>query len=72
MANENKNRKTEAAVTYRDGKWVTADGQCFNTADKAWNHVRETAKEPAVAEAKAEAKAETETKPKNQSNGKVK
>jgi hypothetical protein len=29
------------AVVLREGKWVTADGLCFNTATKAWNHVRE-------------------------------
>lgn len=41
-----KTKKTETttqppAVILREGKWVTADGLCFNTATKAWNHVRE-------------------------------
>lgn len=29
------------AVVLREGKWVTADGLCFNTATKAWKHVQE-------------------------------
>ena len=29
------------AVVLRKGKWVTADGLCFNTATKAWKHVQE-------------------------------
>ncbi len=33
----------QAAVSFRDGKWVTADGLCFNTADKAWRHAAEIA-----------------------------
>ena len=30
-----------SAVVLREGKWVTADGLCFNTATKAWKHVQE-------------------------------
>lgn len=44
MAKRNQKTKTitqPPAVTLREGKWVTADGLCFNTATKAWNHVRE-------------------------------
>lgn len=40
-------------VTLRNGKWVTYDGLCFNTATKAWNHVkekREAEQEPAEPE----------------------
>lgn len=41
-----KTKKTETttqspAVVLREGKWVTADGLCFNTATKAWKHVQE-------------------------------
>ena len=41
-----KTKKTETttqspAVVLREGKWVTADGLCFNTATKAWKHVEE-------------------------------
>ena len=38
---EKEARQTD--VTFRDGKWVTSDGLCFNTADKAWRHIAETA-----------------------------
>ena len=44
MAKKTNRTETTAqppAVVLREGKWVTADGLCFNTADKAWNHVRE-------------------------------
>lgn len=44
MAKKTKKTETTAqppAVVLREGKWVTADGLCFNTATKAWNHVRE-------------------------------
>jgi hypothetical protein len=44
MAKKTKKTETTAqppAVILREGKWVTADGLCFNTATKAWNHVRE-------------------------------
>lgn len=44
MAKKTNRTKTTAqppAVVLREGKWVTADGLCFNTATKAWNHVRE-------------------------------
>ena len=42
-------KKTESkaqqpAVIIRNGKWVTADGLCFNTSSKAWNHIREIEK----------------------------
>ena len=43
MAKKTNRTETTAqppAVVLREGKWVTADGLCFNTADKAWNHVR--------------------------------
>lgn len=38
---ENNSIAQPPAVVLREGKWVTADGLCFNTATKAWNHVRE-------------------------------
>ena len=44
MAKKTNRTETTAqppAVVLREGKWVTADGLCFNTATKAWNHVRE-------------------------------
>ena len=31
----------QPGVTFLNGKWVTCDGLCFNTADKAWKHVDE-------------------------------
>ena len=34
----------QPAVIIRNGKWVTADGLCFNTFSKAWNHIREIEK----------------------------
>ena len=44
MAKRNQKTKTitqPPAVVLREGKWVTADGLCFNTATKAWKHVQE-------------------------------
>lgn len=38
---ENNSIAQPPAVVLREGKWVTADGLCFNTATKAWNHVQE-------------------------------
>lgn len=38
---ENNNIAQPPAVVLREGKWVTADGLCFNTATKAWKHVEE-------------------------------
>lgn len=38
---ENNNIAQPPAVVLREGKWVTADGLCFNTATKAWKHVQE-------------------------------
>lgn len=35
-------KKTEnPEVVFQNGKWVTVDGLCYNTADKAWNHIKE-------------------------------
>ena len=38
---ENNSITQPPAVVLREGKWVTADGLCFNTEAKAWNHVEE-------------------------------
>ncbi len=38
---ENNSIAQPPAVVLREGKWVTADGLCFNTATKAWKHVQE-------------------------------
>lgn len=38
---ENNSIAQPSAVVLREGKWVTADGLCFNTATKAWKHVQE-------------------------------
>lgn len=38
---ENNSITQPPAVVLREGKWVTADGLCFNTATKAWKHVQE-------------------------------
>ena len=38
---ENNSIAQPPAVVLREGKWVTADGLCFNTATKACKHVQE-------------------------------
>jgi len=38
---ENNSIAQPPAVVLREGKWVTADGLCFDTATKAWKHVQE-------------------------------
>ena len=46
MAKKTKKTETTAqppAVVLREGKWVTADGLCFNTCLKAMRHIRELA-----------------------------
>ncbi len=37
------NKQTQSAppVTYRDGRWITVDGLCFNTATKAYKHIKD-------------------------------
>ncbi len=40
MAKQTKKEDTPQVV-YQNHKWVTSDGLCFNTQDKAWKHARE-------------------------------
>lgn len=39
--NQTENNMQHPSVTLREGKWVTSDGLCFNTAAKAWQHINE-------------------------------
>lgn len=43
MAKKQSKDTVQATVTLQNGKWVTSDGLCYNTADKALKHVEEQA-----------------------------
>lgn len=63
---ENNSIAQPPAVVLREGKWVTADGLCFNTATKAWKHTKEISHVASLgseADPESEPESEPETSP---------
>lgn len=51
MAKQNsKDAKSISEVRYANGRWITSDGLCFNTRDKAETHVAKQKNEPLKSE----------------------